>query len=259
MQCPSCKKKIPMSFKCSHCGAEIVRRSGSVSYDPVSHAAPPPMAPPPQDLAAPMEPPPMAPMAPMDSAPMEPPPMDEPTLVDAPPMAMAAAGAGVGAPAIAVENPYEAPDMMMPQPMYGDTQVLASPVTRLGAQFVDGFAAVGAYLPGVILAATADPGSGLATGYMLLSLLGLFGLGIYQMVLLSSDGQTIGKRVMKVRIVRYDDEGNPGFGRAVGLRAIVNGILGVIPLYALVDILFIFSGEHRCLHDYIAGTKVVTA
>jgi uncharacterized RDD family membrane protein YckC len=172
--------------------------------------------------------------------------------------AAAAAAAGVGAPAVAVENPYEAPEMMMPQPMYGDTQMLASPGSRLAAQFIDGFAAIGAYIPGSILLSTAEPGSSLTAGALLL-ILSLLGLAVYQMILLSRDGQTIGKRAMKVRIVRYDDEGNPGFGRAVGLRLIVNGLIGIIPLYAFVDILFIFGGEHRCLHDYIAGTKVVTA
>ena len=28
-------------------------------------------------------------------------------------------------------------------------------------------------------------------------------------------------------------------------------------LFVLVDILFIFGKERRCVHDYIAGTKVI--
>jgi len=42
------------------------------------------------------------------------------------------------------------------------------------------------------------------------------------------------------------------------LRSWVNGLIGlVVPFYGLVDILFIFGSERRCLHDLIAGTVVV--
>lgn len=92
----------------------------------------------------------------------------------------------------------------------------------------------------------------------MITMLALLSLGIYQFVLLSRDGQTLGKKVMKVRIVRYDDGGNPGFVHAVLLRLVVNGLLGITLIYPLIDILFIFGGEHRCVHDLITGTKVVT-
>jgi len=39
----------------------------------------------------------------------------------------------------------------------------------------------------------------------------------------------------------------------------VNGLLGLIPLYGLVDILFIFRSDRRCIHDMIAGTQIVEA
>ena len=66
----------------------------------------------------------------------------------------------------------------------------------------------------------------------------------------------------KVRVVRTD--GSPAsLGRQIGLRYIVNAIPGAIPMvgsvYGLVDILFIFRGDRRCIHDMIADTKVVVA
>ncbi|MCI0409163.1 MAG: RDD family protein [Acidobacteria bacterium] len=74
------------------------------------------------------------------------------------------------------------------------------------------------------------------------------------------EGQTIGKRVMHIRIVNYDDGQTAGPGRTIWKRTILNGLLGnFIPLYGLIDPLFIFGAERRCLHDYIAGTKVVEA
>ena len=101
-----------------------------------------------------------------------------------------------------------------------------------------------------------------------ISLIGLsiilsLALGIYQLVIISTDGQSIGKRMMKIRILKYEDDSNPGFVHAVVLRAFVNGLIGGIPfvgpIYALADLLFIFGEEHRCLHDLIASTKVVEA
>ena len=53
----------------------------------------------------------------------------------------------------------------------------------------------------------------------------------------------------------------PGFGRAVFLRNVVPGLIAAIPiagpLFSVVDLLMIFGRERRCLHDYIAGTRVV--
>jgi uncharacterized RDD family membrane protein YckC len=79
---------------------------------------------------------------------------------------------------------------------------------------------------------------------------------------LLSRGQTIGKVILKIRIVDLD--GNiPGFGKIVVFRYLIPSIAFPIPLlgsvFALVDSLFIFGAEHRCVHDYIAGTKVINA
>ena len=78
-----------------------------------------------------------------------------------------------------------------------------------------------------------------------------------QAIFLSISGQTIGKKIEKIKIVRKRDGQNGGFITNVLLRALVNGLIGLIPLYGLVDALFIFGTEQRCLHDRIAGTIVV--
>jgi uncharacterized RDD family membrane protein YckC len=86
---------------------------------------------------------------------------------------------------------------------------------------------------------------------------------LIQYTLLSLRGQTLGKLAMRVRIVRVSDGGNPGFVRAVVLRNMVRHVLIAVPvlggLFALADILAIFGEERRCLHDRIAGTRVVEA
>jgi uncharacterized RDD family membrane protein YckC len=47
------------------------------------------------------------------------------------------------------------------------------------------------------------------------------------------------------------------------LRNVVNLLISTIPfvgwIYAIVDVLFIFSENKQCLHDKIAGTIVVNA
>jgi len=92
-------------------------------------------------------------------------------------------------------------------------------------------------------------------------LLGALVFGICQLTLLSMRGQTVGKLVMGVRIVNYEDDGNPGFLRAVVLRSLVPAVIMAIPLFgkffAVVDLLSIAGQERRCWHDMIAGTKVV--
>jgi uncharacterized RDD family membrane protein YckC len=41
------------------------------------------------------------------------------------------------------------------------------------------------------------------------------------------------------------------------LRSWLNTLIGIIPFYGLVDVLFIFREDKRCIHDLIAGTHVV--
>jgi uncharacterized RDD family membrane protein YckC len=88
-------------------------------------------------------------------------------------------------------------------------------------------------------------------------------LSIVQIVLLSMWGQTVGKKLCGVRIVRFADGGQAGFVRAWLLRSLVVSIIAQIPyvgaLFAIADICFIFRADRRCLHDHIAGTVVVRA
>jgi uncharacterized RDD family membrane protein YckC len=92
------------------------------------------------------------------------------------------------------------------------------------------------------------------------SLLAWVAVLAFQAYLISTTGQSIAKRMVGLRIVRTD--GSPvGFVRGVLLRSWVFGAGSVIPgvgrVLALVDALFIYRGDRRCLHDLLADTKVV--
>ena len=95
---------------------------------------------------------------------------------------------------------------------------------------------------------------------------------ILNVVLLHRFGQTVGKWVTGTRVVRPDG-GRVSLGRFVFLRGLVLWGLGLIVdillppshlrlggwLVTSVDGLFILRGDRRCLHDLVAGTRVVTA
>jgi uncharacterized RDD family membrane protein YckC len=80
----------------------------------------------------------------------------------------------------------------------------------------------------------------------------------YNIYLLATRGQTLGKQWMKIRIVTNPQGENPGFVKAFLLRGLVNCLIGnFVPLYGIVDVCFIFREDRRCLHDLIAETIVV--
>ena len=78
--------------------------------------------------------------------------------------------------------------------------------------------------------------------------------------LLHKRGQTIGKYLVGTRIVLLTGE-TPSLARTVLLRYVVPSIIDMVPyvgfLFAMANPLFIFGEERRCLHDYIAGTRVI--
>jgi uncharacterized RDD family membrane protein YckC len=47
--------------------------------------------------------------------------------------------------------------------------------------------------------------------------------------------------------------------RVLWLRNVVNMIIGLVPLYGLIDSLFIFGEARRCIHDHLADTIVIKA
>lgn len=171
-----------------------------------------------------------------------------------------AAPAGYGQPL----NPYAPPLTQMARPGYSSMAPLASLGQRFGAAMVDLFVGFLAFLPIMFSAQMMDNDYSQRTGdappihpIFWLGMLLLVGLSVYNLVLLTTKGQTIGKKVLGIRISNYLDDGNPGFVKAVLLRVFVNGLLGFIPFYGIVDLCFIFGDERRCIHDLIAGTRVV--
>ena len=161
------------------------------------------------------------------------------------------------------ENPYAAPESGSHLGDHEDGQKypLARRLTRLGAQIADGLITVVLAIPGIgVMIATMENGEVTPIGLVAVGL-NVLAVQIYQWVLLSNNGQTMGKKLAKVKVVDFDDGSVRGFWRFVGLRIWVPQLIGAIPvvgpLFGLVDTLMIFSEERRCLHDRIANTQVI--
>ncbi len=136
---------------------------------------------------------------------------------------------------------------------------LAGRGRRLAAVVIDSllFAPVG-------LAALASdaPMDSLAFILVAIAALWLIAVAVIQLYLLNKSGQTIGKRLLKVRIVRKDGS-RVSLGRLFGLRYLAPTAIGAIPVigsvFSLADALAIFGKDRRCLHDLMADTIVIEA
>jgi len=162
-------------------------------------------------------------------------------------------------------NPYAAPRGAV-RDLEPESLEPADRVQRLGAFLLDavvGFVMI--QLPALALLFaqgalddTAEiDGTTLATAG-LLCLIGFIAWVWITALLVARYGQTIGKRLVEIKVVRTDGSA-ASLGRIFWLRNVVNCLLGVIPLYALVDLLFIFGERRQCIHDMIADTIVVRA
>jgi len=80
--------------------------------------------------------------------------------------------------------------------------------------------------------------------------------------LLYKNGQTLGKYLVGIKIVDMHTNKMPFF-RLVFTRIVPMWVLAYIPVVGgvlnLINILFIFRSDRRCIHDLIAGTQVVRA
>jgi uncharacterized RDD family membrane protein YckC len=151
---------------------------------------------------------------------------------------------------------------------------LASRVARLAAVMLDGLLGFIWFAPAyitnfatIVQQARGNPAMlwiNLARtgGWFYLGLLGALIVLAIDLILLARNGQTIGKKLLGVKVVRVD--GSPvSLFRVFFLRYVCNTLLTLIPLfgslYSLVDSLMIFSESRRTVHDRIADTVVIKA
>jgi len=162
-------------------------------------------------------------------------------------------------------NPYAPPAADTDEPVglpESSSWINASRGSRLAARILDGLVETAPAIPGFLLLVGEEDESAMQLiGYALIAI-GMLGVSIYQWYLLCTTGQTLGKKWLRIRVVRIS--GEPlGFVHGVVLRNWAMLILQSIPylgtLIGLVNVMMIFGGDYRCMHDHLAGTRVVDA
>jgi uncharacterized RDD family membrane protein YckC len=141
---------------------------------------------------------------------------------------------------------------------------LAGRGARLGGAIIDGVILLGLWwLVGLVTPWNIFSPQMAEAGMVALLGMQLLGLLLFALVngyLLMTRGQTVGKMLLGMRIVRPDGSAATP-ARVIGLRYAVGWLLSAVPVvgmvYALIDCLMIFRADRRCLHDLIADTIVV--
>ncbi len=147
---------------------------------------------------------------------------------------------------------------------------LASRSIRLGAWLVDAFLvsifAVPVYmlvyiaLAGVLGLAILSPSEAFVLGEITGTITVFGTYALLNGYFLVKRGQTLGKMLLRIRIVDAESKEIVSFWRVFVLRWLVWIIIALLPILsvvALLDPFFIFRKQRRCLHDYLAGTIVV--
>ncbi|HET7842764.1 MAG TPA: RDD family protein [Xanthomonadales bacterium] len=168
-------------------------------------------------------------------------------------------------------NPYNAPRAHVADVAVAGTEQLPSRWLRIAGVIVDAIAVSVITIPTLFLsgyfaqmmqtaAAGQQPSVALQVGGA------AFGFAVFLAVhgyLLWSNGQTLGKRLLGMKIVDMQTRQKPAFGWLVAMRFLVPQVVYMIPivggLVALVGILLIFREDRRPLHDHLARTQVVVA
>ena len=165
------------------------------------------------------------------------------------------------------DNRYAPPNAPVGDPVQEADQELATLGARFAGALIDAIATGIVFVPYMMMSgywSRATSGEAVPTTdllpVLLVGMLIFLGLHGY---LLHKYGQTIGKRLVGTRIVSATDGTILPLGKIFGLRFVPIQITSLIPVVGnfigLIDVLFIFRNDRRCLHDFIAGTKVIKA
>jgi len=172
---------------------------------------------------------------------------------------------------VAEPNPYEAPSAdLVDDPTGGDDGHLADRGARLLASIIDTFLLLAinlplmwfsGYLETTMRSATTGVEQPIATT-LTWAAIGFAIFVVVQGVPLAQSGQTIGKKLLRIRIAHLDGS-KPTLATLLAKRYLPVNVLNLVPfvggLLGLANVLLIFRADRRCGHDLVAGTHVVKA
>jgi len=157
----------------------------------------------------------------------------------------------------------------------GEGVQLAGPGGRLGARIIDVAIIVVVFI--ILIIVGVASAIGLADGdstvieedsaavgaIVAFTLLAVAISVLYEVTLIATKGQTLGKMATRIKVVRADNGLVPGWGRSIG-RWIIPAALGFIPfvgwlLSLLVYVSLLWDKVRQGWHDKAAGTLVIKA
>lgn len=166
-------------------------------------------------------------------------------------------------------NPYQptAASGIDPFEATAGTEVLAPRSERFVGALIDGLIQIALVVPlafsaGLVIGAVfGDSGPVLVLSQVLGAVIGAAVFLAINGYLLATQGKTVGKLVVKTKIVDRETGGLVPFAPLILKRYLWLWGVGLIPILnifvPLVNALMIFRENHACLHDDIAGTKVI--
>ena len=145
---------------------------------------------------------------------------------------------------------------MSSTPVTISTDDLATPWQRLGAVFIDGLLLL---IPWVVLIAGPDYYSGRSSLWVDVAATVL--VAAYHVVGTALWGQTVGKKVARIRVCSGRNLGRPGWVRAIK-RWGVYVVVGYVPvvgglLTVLIPLPLLWTASRQGLHDMFADTLVL--
>lgn len=140
----------------------------------------------------------------------------------------------------------------------GETVELARIGARFGARVLDAIIVAVVFFALILFSGSADDVSGFSVAGLILGI--VIGVG-YEVLQIAVWGQTLGKRMVGVKVIHAAHGGLPGWGKAFG-RWAIPGLLALIPLVGwILSILCYLSATwdrvYQGWHDKAAGTLVI--
>lgn len=170
---------------------------------------------------------------------------------------------------MAEPNPYEAPSAeLVDHRTVVDDARLADRGARLLAAIMDTVILLAINLPlmwfsGYIETVMQSAARGAQEPFATTLMWSAIGFAIFivvQGVPLARSGQTIGKKLLRIRIAHLDGS-QPTLATLIVKRYLPVNAVNVVPfvggLLGLINVLLIFRADRRCGHDLVAGTQVV--
>ena len=141
---------------------------------------------------------------------------------------------------------------------------LATRWERLGASIID--AIIGAAITFPVMFATGiwDKAVNGSISIIETVSMGVYGFLMFMLIhgyFLAKNGQTVGKKLVGTKIVSVHSDTILPVGKIFLFRYLPITVASNVPVFgqflAIIDALFIFRKSKQCIHDQIAGTRVI--